>query len=1087
MKATSTLIISTVFFSLFFLFSQHVSAQGTKSGMKSNSLNPTNSTEKVTKQLQPTDLINPISVKLNCLDDIMQVADPGLCGAIVEYPMPTYEGGVLTIVGQMSGTFFSVGETYVFFVVTGDNGNQISCPMLVTILDIYSPTIITYPPMISANTNPGENYATNPGITAPVATDECGVAGLVATNNAPTEFPIGTTTVIWTIHDAAGNSVSCSQLVTVSDLEPPLVQAPANKTVSADQGLSSASNVDLGTPVATDNDIVSSILNDAAAAFVLGNTAITWTATDASGNTSTATQIVTVVDLEPPVIIAAANLTLQTEAGNCSNSSASIGLPLANDNDFIASVSSDRPEAFPLGTTTVTWTATDASGNTSTATQLVTIIDSQAPTLVSAPSTITATTNHGFSYSTGISLTPPEFSDDCSVNITLTNNAPVQYALGNTTITWTATDEAGNISTTNQLVIVNDNEPPILTCSSNMTSELCNNVVNYTITASDNSSNPVTIVSNPPSGSTFPVGSTTVTSVATDLAGNSSSCSFTVTILPNSGAIASYNTGLCTGTTLSLFASGGVTYAWSGPGCFHSNVQNPTRCSTTSAMAGNYTVTVTNSNGCTSSAAVNVVLNPLPGTPTSISGTASILRGGTYTYITTISNASSYIWSYTGTGATITGTGNTVKIAFSSTATNGILKVKGQNSCGFGAIASVNITTTPGSCIHVYSSKHHVGEGCHPTTVKSPCAPINSSGTQCGFKVYKSHDIGYTAKRNCFSNIYHGSNSGGSSGSSYNPGSDVTSCVNITGPELSNCGGSPSYKYDIVVPAGKRYLVVGEYAGGENQNGSTQSNVCSGKRTYNKNNHSGYCDDDDDGDDDGDDDPAFQAGCSKDMYIQIIEDAYGKVRPANTDCIPGSLLLITAPNYIEFTDSIELLPIVYESVEGAWEVGVTATPPEGFYSVQDSLQAQLNTSNLSVLQFSLVDTGSVWTATTVNTTLKHNNKDIRHTVNPSMIDHKVKKDYLSQNFPNPFSGETTIPYLLPNDSKVKLSVYDIYGRELVVLVNKEQKKGSYSETWKACTSSGCNLTSGAYLVRLQVTSTENGNTTINNKTMVYIK
>ena len=122
MKATSTLIISTVFFSLFFLFSQHVSAQGTKSGMKSNSLNPTNSTEKVTKQLQPTDLINPISVKLNCLDDIMQVADPGLCGAIVEYPMPTYEGGVLTIVGQMSGTFFSVGETYVFLllpVITG--------------------------------------------------------------------------------------------------------------------------------------------------------------------------------------------------------------------------------------------------------------------------------------------------------------------------------------------------------------------------------------------------------------------------------------------------------------------------------------------------------------------------------------------------------------------------------------------------------------------------------------------------------------------------------------------------------------------------------------------------------------------------------------------------------------------------------------------------------------------------------------------------------------------------------------------------------------------------------------------------------
>lgn len=78
-----------------------------------------------------------------------------------------------------------------------------------------------------------------------------------------------------------------------------------------------------------------------------------------------------------------------------------------------------------------------------------------------------------------------------------------------------------------------DTAPPVIACPANIITTTaqgrCSAMVNYVVTATDD--NPgVTVVSNPPSGSTFPKGTTTVTSTATDAAGNTSACSFTVTV-----------------------------------------------------------------------------------------------------------------------------------------------------------------------------------------------------------------------------------------------------------------------------------------------------------------------------------------------------------------------------------------------------------------------------------------------------------------------------------------------------------------------------------------------------------------------------
>lgn len=103
--------------------------------------------------------------------------------------------------------------------------------------------------------------------------------------------------------------------------------------------------------------------------------------------------------------------------------------------------------------------------------------------------------------------------------------------------------------------------------------------------------------------------SVTVTSAAGCIA------TATVTVVVNAGpvAIASATPNpICVGANLSLSSSGGSTYSWSGPAGFTSSLQNPTRFNMQTTYAGLYTVSVTSGLGCSATASVNVVVNPLP-------------------------------------------------------------------------------------------------------------------------------------------------------------------------------------------------------------------------------------------------------------------------------------------------------------------------------------------------------------------------------------------------------------------------------------------------------------------------------------------
>ena len=139
--------------------------------------------------------------------------------------------------------------------------------------------------------------------------------------------------------------------------------------------------------------------------------------------------------------------------------------------------------------------------------------------------------------------TDPGFTvtDNCGAIVTTTGTVNTA-AVGTYTITYTATDSAGNTTLRTRTITVLDTTPPVVTCPPNITvnndAGQCSAVVNFTVTATDTCGS-ATVLSTPPSGSTFPKGTTIVNSIATDSHGNTASCSFTVTVIDNQAPVIS--------------------------------------------------------------------------------------------------------------------------------------------------------------------------------------------------------------------------------------------------------------------------------------------------------------------------------------------------------------------------------------------------------------------------------------------------------------------------------------------------------------------------------------------------------------------
>ncbi|MDE1830458.1 MAG: HYR domain-containing protein, partial [Thaumarchaeota archaeon] len=266
---------------------------------------------------------------------------------------------------------FPLGTTMVTWTAMNAGGNTAKATQKITIVDTTPPTL-TAPPNITVQaTSPDHNTV---DLGTPSSYDAVGVESV--TNDAPTYFPLGQTIVTWKAVDSSGNVATAKQTVTVQDTTPPTIKAPADMTINATGALT---QVNIGQATANDDTGISSLTNNASQqGFSLGTTMVTWTAVDAGGNTANATQKITIVNHTPPKLTPPPNVTV--EATSLNNNTVSLGNATATDFESIA-ITNNAPKVFPLGKTTVVWTARDMSGNTANATQVIDVAHTIPPKL----------------------------------------------------------------------------------------------------------------------------------------------------------------------------------------------------------------------------------------------------------------------------------------------------------------------------------------------------------------------------------------------------------------------------------------------------------------------------------------------------------------------------------------------------------------------------------------------------------------------------------------------------------------------------------------------------------------------------------
>jgi hypothetical protein len=180
--------------------------------------------------------------------------------------------------------------------------------------------------------------------------------------------------------------------------------------------------------------------------------------------------------------------------------------------------------------------------------------------------------------------------------------------------------------------------------------------------------------------------------------------------------------------------TGAASYIWSYSGSgvtINGTGENVSLDFSNTAKSGNLTVKGTNNCGDgTISADYPITVNPLPTAAGSITGSSAVCKGQTnVSYeVPVITDAASYIWSYSGTGATLMGSGNIISIDFSNTATSGDLTVKGTNTCGDGTVsAAFAITVNPFP--DAAGSISGTASVCQGTTSVSYSVPVINNAT----------------------------------------------------------------------------------------------------------------------------------------------------------------------------------------------------------------------------------------------------------------------------------------------------------------------------------------------------------------------
>jgi len=515
-------------------------------------------------------------------------------------------------------------------------------------------------------------------------------AGLSATTGSSvTATPAATTTYTVTGTDVNGCTNTASKLVTVNPL-PTVGVSPTTATavcIGSGIALSGTGAVSYTWAPGASLSATSGVTVTASPTTA---TTYTITGTDANGCVNTATKLVTVNAL--PTISVSPATAVTFCAGGSAGLSATGGIAYVwSPASGLSATVGAAVTASPTATTTYTVTGTDGNGCSNTATKLITI--NPLPTLSVTPTTpITFCASTGSSLLTATGATTYTWSPSTGLSAT-TGSSVTASPTSTTTYTVTGTDLNGCVNSTTKLISINP--LPVVTIAPATTTTICSG---NTVSLTASSSSAISYSWSPALGlgtttgatvAATPLTTTTYTVTATDAAGCSGTASKlinvnlspTISVNPSSPAI-------CIGSSVSLAATGAVSYSWTPTSGLSSGTAATVTASPTTSTS--YTVVGTAANGCTGSTTASVTVNPLP--TISITPTGASLNLCTGSSLTMNAfGATTYSWSpATGLGGLTTGPSVTT-----STTTTTTYTVSGTDLNGCVNIATKQVVVKP--------------------------------------------------------------------------------------------------------------------------------------------------------------------------------------------------------------------------------------------------------------------------------------------------------------------------------------------------------------------------------------------------------
>jgi gliding motility-associated-like protein len=449
--------------------------------------------------------------------------------------------GIESISASTTDTLFNVGSNIVTFTAKDKAGNTATCQTTVTVQgNTGSGAFVNCPADIALDL-PVAACSVAANWTAPMFDAPCGVVNPQITSNfAPgTLFVKGDTTVRYSVQ---GSAATCSFKVSVRDVTPPVLTCPGNITLQADVNMGCRIIAGFTTPSITDacdqNPVLTSnyLPTDT---LPIGVTTIEYSAKDSGGNIGSCSFVVTVTAQSGYKISCPANIVRYAAPDTCM-AIAEWNLPvravdICAKDTLVATTITPSGTAFPVGISNVVYTATDAQGNTMTCSFQVTVADTTAPVLTNCPQDLTVELP-ATKCDTSLTWITPTATDKCHSSEIIADTEPGIFGPGTTTVTFFAQDSVGNLTTCSFNITVEDKTLPVIgACPTDFLVQLppnqCDTVLTWDEPVALDNCQIDAVVADTLSGSVFKTGETTVQYTATDVAGNTATCSFKITVL----------------------------------------------------------------------------------------------------------------------------------------------------------------------------------------------------------------------------------------------------------------------------------------------------------------------------------------------------------------------------------------------------------------------------------------------------------------------------------------------------------------------------------------------------------------------------